>query len=89
MTAAASYGYAGFMRYPDGGGLDAGPAASGWGEDQGAWLIFEDESGQGLRPPKGRIRGRRGALRIVSQAGRRLPHKMLAGSHRCRSQERS
>ena len=29
--------------------------------DLGAWLIFEDESGQGLRPPKGRTWGRRGA----------------------------
>jgi hypothetical protein len=27
--------------------------------DLGAWLVFEDESGQGLRPPKGRTRGRR------------------------------
>jgi hypothetical protein len=31
--------------------------------DLGAWLIFEDESGQGLRPPKGRTWGRRGATR--------------------------
>ena len=29
--------------------------------DLGAWLVFEDESGQGLRPPKGRTWGRRGA----------------------------
>jgi transposase len=52
--------------------LDAGPAACGY-EDQcwtlarvadlGAWLVFEDESGQGLRPPKGRTRGRRGRPR--------------------------
>jgi hypothetical protein len=27
--------------------------------DLGAWLCFEDESGQGLCPPKGRTRGRR------------------------------
>ena len=33
--------------------------------DLGAWLIFEDESGQGLRPPKGRTRGRRGATPVV------------------------
>ena len=26
--------------------------------DLGAWLVFEDESGQGLRPPKGRTWGR-------------------------------
>jgi hypothetical protein len=28
--------------------------------DLGAWLIFEDESGQGLRPPKGRLGTARG-----------------------------
>jgi hypothetical protein len=28
--------------------------------DLGAWLCFEDESGQGLRPPKGRTWGRPG-----------------------------
>jgi putative transposase len=33
--------------------------------DLGAWLIFEDESGQGLRPPKGRTWGRRGATPVV------------------------
>ena len=51
--------------------LEAGPAVWGWDEDQcclaggkktaadlGAWLCFEDESGQGLRPPKGRTWGR-------------------------------
>jgi DDE superfamily endonuclease len=33
--------------------------------DLGAWLIFEDESGQGLRPPKGRTWGRRGQPPVV------------------------
>ena len=28
--------------------------------DLGAWLCFEGEAGQGLRPPKGRAWGRRG-----------------------------
>jgi transposase len=37
--------------------------------DLGAWLIFEDESGQGLRPPKGRIWGRRGATPVVRVTG--------------------
>src|SRR5450755_1580147 len=35
----------------------------------GAWLIFEDESGQGLRPPKGRTWGRRGATPVVKVTG--------------------
>jgi hypothetical protein len=31
----------------------------------GAWLCFEDEPGQGLRPPKGRTWGRRGRTPVV------------------------
>jgi putative transposase len=34
--------------------------------DLGAWLIWEDESGQGLRPPRGRTWGRRGATPVVT-----------------------
>ena len=37
--------------------------------DLGAWLIFEDESGQGLRPPKGRTWGRRGHTPVVTVTG--------------------
>ena len=37
--------------------------------DLGAWLIFEDESGQGLRPPHGRTWGRRGATPVVTVTG--------------------
>ena len=37
--------------------------------DLDAWLIFEDESGQGLRPPKGRAWGRRGATPVVKVTG--------------------
>jgi putative transposase len=37
--------------------------------DLGAWLIFEDESGQGLRPPQGRTWGRRGATPVVKVTG--------------------
>ena len=37
--------------------------------DLGAWLIFEDESGQGLRPPKGRTWGRRGPTPVVKVTG--------------------
>src|SRR5207249_6343974 len=33
--------------------------------DLGAWLCFEDESGQGVRPPKGRTWGRRGHTPVV------------------------
>ncbi len=37
--------------------------------DLGAWLVFEDESGQGLRPPKGRTWGRRGCTPVVKVTG--------------------
>ena len=37
--------------------------------EQGAWLVFEDESGQGLRPPKGRTWGRRGRTPVVTVTG--------------------
>src|SRR6266571_5036098 len=37
--------------------------------DLGAWLVFEDESGQGLRPPKGRTWGRRGHTPVVRVTG--------------------
>jgi hypothetical protein len=37
--------------------------------DLGAWLIFEDEPGQGLRPPKGRTWGRREVTPVVTATG--------------------
>jgi hypothetical protein len=37
--------------------------------DLGAWICFEDESGQGLRPPKGRTWGRRGQTPVVTVTG--------------------
>jgi hypothetical protein len=37
--------------------------------DLGAWICFEDESGQGLRPPKGRSWGRRGHTPVVTVTG--------------------
>jgi hypothetical protein len=38
-------------------------------ERQNAWLVFEDESGQGLRPPKGRTWGHRGRTPVVTVTG--------------------
>ena len=37
--------------------------------DLGAWICFEDESGQGLRPPVGRTWGRRGRTPVVTVTG--------------------
>src|SRR5262249_58563354 len=52
-------------------GLAAGGVAGGkrTTADLGAWLIFEDESGQGLRPPKGRTWGRSGTTPVVEVTG--------------------
>ena len=37
--------------------------------EQGAWLVFEDESGQGLRPPVGRTWGHRSRTPVVKVIG--------------------
>ncbi|MFF2405423.1 IS630 family transposase [Streptomyces sp. NPDC058092] len=53
-------------------GTDHGLAGGGLAGDKrtaahlGAWLCFQDESGQGLRPPKGRTWGRRGHTPVVA-----------------------
>ena len=51
--------------------MEAGGLAGGrrTAADPGAWLVFEDESGQGLRPPKGRTWGRRGRTPVVTVTG--------------------
>jgi putative transposase len=49
--------------------------------DLGAWLCFEDESGQGLRPPKGRTWGRRGhtpVVKVTAQGSKRVSVAALA-----------
>lgn len=50
-----------------GGGRRPGPVRTA--ADLGAWLCFQDESGQGLRPPKGRTWGRRGRTPVVTVTG--------------------
>jgi hypothetical protein len=47
--------------------------------DSGAWLCFEDEAGQGLRPPKGRTWGRRGATPVVSVSAKGSGRVSIAG----------
>ena len=37
--------------------------------DQDAWIVFEDESGQSIRPPKGRTWSRKGHTPIVTVTG--------------------
>src|SRR5215469_5599940 len=57
--------------------LEGGDLAGGkrTAADLGAWLAFEDESGQGLRPPKGRTWGRRGhtpAVQVTGSSNKRV-----------------
>jgi Transposase and inactivated derivatives len=47
--------------------------------DLSAWLCFEDESGQGLRPPKARTWGRRGKTPVVAVSGSGSGRVSVAG----------
>jgi transposase len=47
--------------------------------DLGGWVVFEDESGQGLRPPHGRTWGRRGHTPVVTVTGGSNKRVSLAG----------
>jgi transposase len=45
----------------------------------GAWICFEDESGQALQPPKARTWGRRGRTPVVRVSGRGSGRISVAG----------
>src|SRR5262249_34671008 len=45
------------------------PGRGGRAAGLGAWVVLEDEPRQGLRPPKGRTWGRRGATPLVRVTG--------------------
>lgn len=47
--------------------------------EQGAWLCFEDEAGQTLRPPKARTWGRRGQTPEVAVSGKGSGRVSIAG----------
>lgn len=46
---------------------------------QGAWICFEDEAGQTLRPPKARTWGRRGQTPVVTVTGKGSGRVSIAG----------
>jgi transposase len=46
---------------------------------RGAWIVFEDEAGQGLRPPKARTWARRGDTPVVAVSGRGSGRVSMAG----------
>jgi len=47
--------------------------------EQGAWIVFEDEAGQTLRPPRARTWGRRGQTPVVHVSGRGSGRISIAG----------
>jgi putative transposase len=47
--------------------------------EQGAWLCFEDEAGQTLRPPKARTWGRRGRTPVMAVSGKGSGRVSIAG----------
>ncbi|WP_113702173.1 transposase [Nonomuraea lactucae] len=47
--------------------------------EQGAWLVFEDEAGQSLRPPKARTWAPRGRTPVVKVTGKGYGRVSLAG----------
>src|SRR5690349_8712559 len=46
---------------------------------QGAWICFEDEAGQTLRPPRARTWGRRGHTPVVAVSGKGSGRISVAG----------
>ena len=55
---------------------------------QGAWICFEDEAGQTLRPPRGRTWGRRGHTPVVRVSGKGSGRVSIAGLLAYRSGQR-
>lgn len=45
----------------------------------GAWIVFEDEAGQALRPPRARSWGRRGRTPVIRVRGTRSGRVSIAG----------
>ncbi len=45
----------------------------------GGWIVFEDESGQSLRPPRSRTWGRRGITPVIRVRGGGTGHVSVAG----------
>jgi putative transposase len=48
--------------------------------DQGAWIVFEDESGQSIKPSKGRTWSVKGHTPVVTVTGKRSGRVCLAGA---------
>ena len=55
----------------------------------GGWIVFEDECGQSLRPPRSRTWGRRGITPVIRVRGGGTGHVSIAGRACCRPGHRS
>jgi hypothetical protein len=58
------------------GGLAGGKTVAA---QRGAWICFEDEAGQMLRPPKARTWGRRGHTPVIPVSGKGSGRISIAG----------
>jgi transposase len=56
---------------------------------RGAWICFEDEAGQTLRPPKARTWGRRGRTPVIPVSGKGSGRISIAGLVCCKPGRRS
>ncbi|MFJ4932219.1 hypothetical protein [Streptomyces sp. NPDC088736] len=57
--------------------------------ERGAWIVFEDEAGQSMTPPRARTWGRIGQSPVVRVRGRGSGRVSVAGMSCCKSGERS
>ena len=48
-------------------------------KDLGGWIVFEDECGQSMRPPRSRTWGRRGTTPVIRVRGGGIGHVSIAG----------
>jgi hypothetical protein len=55
----------------------------------GAWVVFEDEAGQSMTPPRARTWGRRGSTPVIRVRGRGSGRVSMAGMTCYRAGERS
>ncbi|MFE1885777.1 winged helix-turn-helix domain-containing protein [Streptomyces diastatochromogenes] len=57
--------------------------------ERAAWIVFEDEAGQSLTPPRARTWGRRGCVQVVRVRGRGSGRVLMAGMTCYKPGERS
>lgn len=78
-------------RRPRGRGMEEGDVAAGrrTAAELGAWIVFEDEAGQSMIPPRARAWGRIGQTPVVRVRGRGSGRVSMAGMACYKPGERS